>query len=114
MSRMVDRSLALVSSIFPQGMISSTRLLLIQGGMDSISPRNYLGSMVLASLCAALAALIITTYFQSGMLIQAGATLGALLLTAGVFYYIISSACEARAARVEAVLPDALQLISSN
>ncbi|MBI3588661.1 type II secretion system F family protein [Candidatus Micrarchaeota archaeon] len=109
-----NKLLSTVASLYPRKALDYVHTMLVQGGMEVISPRAYLGFATLLTLILAMIAFIAGSSFHLEPLQLFGVTFGTLVIAAGLFYFILSNAADSRASQVETVLPDALQLISSN
>lgn len=104
-----------ISELFPAALVTRAEGLFEQAGIPRQAARLYLGFGMFLS-----AAFGITVFFLSPIFVQLDPTLhvllgigGALLALAFLYTYLTMRA-ESRAEQIENVLPDALQIISSN
>jgi pilus assembly protein TadC len=111
---MMNRIYRDIGGMFPHNVIHQTQQLIVQGGFEPINARFFVGFAVFFSLSVS-----VITFFITPFITQIG-YLPPLLAVAAcpfclfMFYLVLVLNADARASRIEAVLPDALQLISSN
>jgi len=108
----IEKLLFKLSLFLPENIIASFKQLMVQGGF-TISAREYAGYALLLSIVAAVA-----SFQVASLLISSHYALLIALFTFTVlmtlFYLIILTTADARARRIEEVLPDALQMMSAN
>lgn len=104
------------AEIFPPSAVEKTRELLQQGGIEKISPKVYLGLGTYLSTALALIAFFLAPIFVPGQ--HPAAYVGiavAVQLLAGILFYLnLTMTAENRAEKIEAMLPEMLQIISAN
>ena len=111
---MMDRVYRDIGGLLPQGIITQTQQLIVQGGFEPINARFFLGFAVFFSVCISVIAFFLAPFLTPIAYLPALAGVLAFPLCLFMFYLLLILNADARAARIEAVLPDALQLISSN
>jgi len=103
-----------ISSFMPANIMKSYKQQMMYADKDG-SSRRYVGIFMVISLIAAVAAFVLITLFLNLGFIMS--LIIALLTICGVMvvsYVRIMLAADARAKKIEKVLPDALQLVSAN
>jgi len=100
-----------VAAIIPRKLLTAFKNELVYAGID-INEKKFTGFVFILSLAIGLATGTGLMYlFQLNFAI--GFVIG-FLITLGGIYYLLNQASESKARFVEKILPDALQLISSN
>ncbi len=111
---MFERAYQKTSSLFPRFIVQETNRLMIQGGFDTLSPRQFLGFALIFSLVMALVVFFTSFLLTTDSLISLLAGPVTFLLFLFLFYLMLILTADERANKIEAMLPDALQIISSN
>lgn len=103
-----------ISALFPRKAIRAVGVLMMQGGFAELSPRLYVGFATFFSVCIALIALFLTPFFTANRIVQVVAPVAVLFITGALSYVFLLMTADARARKIEQILPDALQIISAN
>ncbi|MGC8851260.1 MAG: type II secretion system F family protein [Candidatus Micrarchaeia archaeon] len=103
-----------ISAFLPRSLVEGVGVLMVQGGFDSIRPPVFLGFVLFFSSCVAVIAWFVSQFFFVEPLYFLGCAVGGFLVSVALFYVFLVNAADSRAARFEAVLPDAFSLISAN
>ncbi|MFA6048429.1 MAG: type II secretion system F family protein [Candidatus Micrarchaeia archaeon] len=111
---MIEEFYLKVSSIYPRSTLASVRKLLLQSGVQGISPRFYLGFATIATISLGAAVFAAGVFISGDPLMRLAIPIGAMAASAAAFYLWLSMAAASRAKKIETVLPDGLQLISAN
>ncbi|MEM4255366.1 MAG: type II secretion system F family protein [Candidatus Norongarragalinales archaeon] len=102
------------SALFPRPLVKATSNLLLQGGLEQLDARSFLGFALFTSISAALLAFFVSPAFFPDALIQITTAPVAFLLSLALFYVWLNSRVDSRSRKIEEVLPVALQMISAN
>ncbi len=105
---------ARLSALIPRRVISSIARLMEQGGFRKITPRAYVGFALFFSLSLCLLSFFVVQVYTRDAFISTGIPLGVFLLSIAFFYLLMLITADARATEIEQVLPQALQIISTN
>ncbi len=103
-----------VSSVFPQSLVKATSKVLLQSGYENFDSRTFLGFVLFTAVGALLTAFFVSGFFFNDKLIQVGLAAAAFAGVLVLFYLILNMAADARARKIEEILPVALQMISTN
>ncbi len=111
---MIEQIYLKISALYPKSTLASTRLLLLQSGLGAVSARTYLGFATFFTFVVSLIALLIAPVLTKELWIIISAPIAAGLSAAALFYLYLTMGADSRAKQIETLLPDGLQLISSN
>jgi flagellar protein FlaJ len=109
-----SRAITRFSYVLPRGWVDSIARLLSQGGFNTTKHRYFIGLAMSGALM--LGTLVFLICLVVSRDVQFSAFSGFLVLMAeiGGAYFILKSTAYQRSRRIEAVLPDALRIISAN
>lgn len=88
--------------------------MMVQGGFEAISPRQFIGFALFFSLAIGITSFFLAPLLTPEPVVHLLAGPAAFSLVLFLFYLMLLLTAEGRAAKIEALLPDALQIISSN
>ncbi len=111
---MLENVYSQLSSLFPSKVVSKTEQLLVQGGFTRISTRIFLGFALFFSACMTALIFFLLSAVNAGAVYQMAAPPAVFLMSAAMFYVLLETTADSRAREIEFILPDALQIISSN
>ncbi len=103
-----------LSFVFPRPIVQTLGPLLEQAGLKTITARTYLGFMLLLSMSLAFLAFFTSPWIHPDPLLQKILPPLAFLATGLGLYVLLLLQADARAKKIELMLPDALQTMSSN
>src|SRR3989338_3462171 len=102
------------SFVFPSRILAAVSPLLVQAGLERITARTYMGFMLFFSLSLAFLSFFISPWIHPEPLLQKILPPVTFLATGMVLYLMLLLQAERRAEKIEGMLPDALQTMSSN
>ncbi len=102
-----------ISSLLPRGLNEFVARRLVQGGFADVSGREFLGFAVFFAFCVGIAVFFLSHFYLAGILVYA-AGLSGFAVTLVLFYMWLVMAADSRAQKIELILPDVLEIISSN
>ncbi len=109
------RFLYFLSQLLPGAFMDRIGSLMQQAGFANIDPRKYAGFMLLFTLISSLVlGFVIYQFFPFSPIIAVAASVGFLVLVAGTFFFALYFTAEARARKVEEILPEVLKIIAAN
>ena len=103
-----------IASFTPRNSATRVERLLVQGGFADVSPREFLGFALFFAFCVGVASFFLSYIYVSGGLFNAVVALAAFVIVLLGFYFWLALSADSRAQKIEAILPDVLEIISSN
>ncbi len=111
---MINRLYVMISSLLPRKIVSETSKLMVQGGFEEISARTYLGFAAFFSVSFSLLLFFLTPFVISAPIAHVALPIAGGVLALLCFYLLLVMSADSRAQKIEAILPDVLQIISAN
>ncbi len=111
---MTQRLYSHISSLIPRRVLWHTQQLMLQGGFEALSARQFIGFSIFFSFSLAIITFFLTPFLTPYTLLHWLTPIAVLLFSLFGFYLILLLTAESRANKIEALLPDALQIISAN
>ncbi len=104
-----------IAGFFPDWLLARLSTLMIQGGFEDVSPRAFLGFTIFFASSIALIVFFLSPFFVTLELgLHAGLAVLAFAAVIALFYVFLQLNADARARKIEDVLPDALKIVSAN
>ncbi len=111
---MIFRIYETIAGLLPPKLVKDTHTLMVQGGYEKISTRVFLGFAVFFTIAFSLFLFFITPFITNITLLHLAVPVIGLVVCAAGFYILLISNADARAQEIEQIIPDVLQIISSN
>ncbi len=111
---MIEKLFYRVSYLVPPRWVSIAKSFLVKGGFTGFHPRYFVGLAVVSSLVFGTIATTLASAFSDNLAFVAMVGLSSLFANLIVFYFLLTVSAYQRAQKIEALLPDALRIISSN
>ncbi|MEK6923756.1 MAG: type II secretion system F family protein [Candidatus Micrarchaeota archaeon] len=103
-----------IASLYPRRLVTATSALMTQGGVEGVDARTFLGFVTFFAICAGVIAFFLVPFATADQTVRAVLPPGIAVAVAALFYLMLMLNVESRASQIEAMLPDALQIISAN
>ncbi len=110
----MERVYVMISALLPRKVIMESARLMVQGGFEEISARVYVGFAVFFSLAVGVTLFFLTPFVTANMLAHAAVPLSGVAASLLAFYLLLLMSADTRAQKIEAILPEVLQIISAN
>ncbi|MEM0475450.1 MAG: type II secretion system F family protein [Candidatus Norongarragalinales archaeon] len=102
-----------ISSLAPRSASLKVKQLLVQGGFNDVSAREFIGFTLFFSFCVSLTVFFLSPFFIAGFLAPLAAV-AAFVAMLALFWLFLTLNADSRAQKIESILPDVLEIISSN